>query len=304
VVVSIIALLIAILLPSLNKARQQAKSVICLSNLKSLSTGVTIYVADGPSGKLPGPLHPAVYRNQGLKALMEQSYCPMTYERARFEQERQLTWKLRTAFADSQSTRDSLTDRVSTCPVAEAINPDANFKSFHSSTGKCVFPTHYVINNVGENAIDEGSAGGALGNLRTTFPAQYFGFSPWAGAPLDVQQYAKDHPPLPVSRIKRVSAEWMIADAWYRPRTNPGRPELQQEGPYQWQWSGEALPNFAPHLQRHRKGYRYSSNRNQQSSTIRSGKRDGRTNTAFFDGHAASVASKLCWRRSDPIQPS
>ena len=36
VVVSIIALLISILLPSLTQARKQAKSVVCLSNLKSL----------------------------------------------------------------------------------------------------------------------------------------------------------------------------------------------------------------------------------------------------------------------------
>ncbi len=43
VVVSIIALLISILLPSLKSARDQAKAAVCLSNLKRLATGTAIY---------------------------------------------------------------------------------------------------------------------------------------------------------------------------------------------------------------------------------------------------------------------
>ena len=52
VVVSIIALLVSILLPSLQNARDQAKRVVCGSNLRQLGVAMHIY-ADGHDGKGP-----------------------------------------------------------------------------------------------------------------------------------------------------------------------------------------------------------------------------------------------------------
>ena len=46
VVISIIALLIGILMPSVAAARAQAKASVCLANLKRLGTGMTIYMND------------------------------------------------------------------------------------------------------------------------------------------------------------------------------------------------------------------------------------------------------------------
>ena len=46
VVVAIITILMAILLPSLGRARSQAQSAICLSNLKQLGTGTLMYAND------------------------------------------------------------------------------------------------------------------------------------------------------------------------------------------------------------------------------------------------------------------
>lgn len=46
VVIGIIAVLIAILLPTLGKARESAKRVACLSNVRQLATAVTAYLAD------------------------------------------------------------------------------------------------------------------------------------------------------------------------------------------------------------------------------------------------------------------
>lgn len=51
VVISIIALLVSILMPSLQKARQQAKAVVCMTHLKQLSLGLKLYTT-GNDGKI------------------------------------------------------------------------------------------------------------------------------------------------------------------------------------------------------------------------------------------------------------
>ncbi|HEC04106.1 MAG TPA: prepilin-type N-terminal cleavage/methylation domain-containing protein, partial [Phycisphaerales bacterium] len=51
VVIAIIAILLAILLPALNRVREQGKRVVCLSNLKQLTLAWIMY-ADENEGKL------------------------------------------------------------------------------------------------------------------------------------------------------------------------------------------------------------------------------------------------------------
>jgi prepilin-type N-terminal cleavage/methylation domain-containing protein len=65
VVISIIALLMSILMPALGKARLQAKTAVCLLNLRQLSLGWTMYCFDnedclvspntGYWGEIPNP---------------------------------------------------------------------------------------------------------------------------------------------------------------------------------------------------------------------------------------------------------
>ena len=52
VLIAIIALLLAILLPSLGKARDQAKNVRCRNNLKQIGLTFTLYTDDN-EGKFP-----------------------------------------------------------------------------------------------------------------------------------------------------------------------------------------------------------------------------------------------------------
>jgi len=46
VVIAIIALLMAVLMPALNRAREQGKRGVCLNNLKQLTLGWILYADD------------------------------------------------------------------------------------------------------------------------------------------------------------------------------------------------------------------------------------------------------------------
>ncbi len=52
VVIAIIALLMSILMPALSKAKEQARAVVCLSNLHQLGVGCNMYTAEN-KGKMP-----------------------------------------------------------------------------------------------------------------------------------------------------------------------------------------------------------------------------------------------------------
>src|SRR5688572_24788734 len=53
VVIGIIALLISILLPSLQRARQSAQSVACMSNLRQVGLGMTMYTGANKGRYMP-----------------------------------------------------------------------------------------------------------------------------------------------------------------------------------------------------------------------------------------------------------
>ena len=59
VVIGIIALLISILLPALNKARAQAQKTVCLSNLRQLSVALSAYASDHRGSIIPSFNMPA-----------------------------------------------------------------------------------------------------------------------------------------------------------------------------------------------------------------------------------------------------
>ena len=62
VVISIVALLMSILMPSLNKAKEQARKIVCMSNLRSVSL-VYQYYANDNRDWLPWPVYNWHYPN-------------------------------------------------------------------------------------------------------------------------------------------------------------------------------------------------------------------------------------------------
>ena len=64
VVVAIIALLISILLPSLKRAREQAKKTVCLTNCKALANACSIYSSESKKGRIV-PINAEIYRDPG-----------------------------------------------------------------------------------------------------------------------------------------------------------------------------------------------------------------------------------------------
>ncbi len=76
VVVSIIAILVAILLPALNKAREKAQAIQCLANLKQIGVGMATYLGDNDDTLPPvfggtNPTETAPYWHHNLLKIKE-----------------------------------------------------------------------------------------------------------------------------------------------------------------------------------------------------------------------------------------
>lgn len=74
VVVAIIALLVAILLPTLSTVRESARTTNCLANLRSIGTAMQLYAGDAPNNTR-GFYPPCIIRHDALPALNRQNYA-------------------------------------------------------------------------------------------------------------------------------------------------------------------------------------------------------------------------------------
>src|SRR5580700_8260444 len=73
VVIGIIALLVAILLPALNRAREQANTTQCLSNLRQIGNAIQNYASDYQAYLVPGRYDSLLYPSQSVAEL--ENWC-------------------------------------------------------------------------------------------------------------------------------------------------------------------------------------------------------------------------------------
>jgi len=211
VVVAIIALLVAILLPTLAAARENARRTVCASQLKEMAHAIVMYNAENKDS-LPGPLH------QALELETVGKVASNDYE----------AWHLphyiRRYFNDTSKGK-KLTDNIVRCPTALKMFDTKN----RWGDSNAERPFTYTLNNWWTVAGDSERIG--------TDPEQYFGWPGsssdpkyrfWAGGPdasgrfylnPEAGDVAK---PKRVQQIKQPGREWAIGDAFrYNDETRP-----------------------------------------------------------------------------------
>lgn len=276
VVISIIALLISILLPSLARVKWQANATKCLANLHSMAIAITAYTSEY-SGTLPGPIHPAVKRK--------------IFDLPLIDKKKSLTWLLRPYFGTGGNAdqENSLADEVASCPTAEKIVPDQVFLDI--ITGSCwdERPYSYVANTWGVIAAPGTTVAASAQEWPHTNPPHYFGA--WFFCDPSPVRNDVSWQPKSIENIKFPSSEWSIADAWYR-RIAAGS---SRSGTNKRQWNGTFVPQAANYLAVIPDRPYHGISPNNVKTHRRLGLTilppitfKGSTNLAYFDGHASA----------------
>ncbi len=332
VVVAIIALLLTILLPTLARAREGARTVLCGSNLKQLGNATLMYAGDQKS-VLPGPLHPMIFRQT-----YDQFYRDRDADNPSggFYRRCHLVSYLRKYFSEKTKTAQ-MTDRVSSCPTSDVIT-STNIKQIIDSGGWTGYagyrPFAYVVNSAQVNGIGDGGTGDNLPAqgppyIGTKIP-YYFGVI-WHGYTMDqwattdasgLSEFDRaahlrrgQRSPKKVESIRRAGAEWMFADAWYGEVRVPGQVKPGGTWPYIQGNNSAISPNgwmAIPNYPYHNTTRKYVQTMAATKAEINPKSpryTEGQTNAAFFDGHVEAVRSwkgtvNPCWKTDFDCQPT
>ena len=198
VVVAIIALLLAILLPSLSKARELSRRTVCAVQQKEFAKGTLMYLVDSRD-TLPGPIHGAMELESAGKVASgdyEQWHLPSF---------------IRKYFQD-RGRKGQLTDEVASCPTASILTASSYKKVFQS--GDYRRPFTYALNNWNREQSSQVDYG--------TDPPWYFGYPNYywnnSGPPFTPlatpTALTKDAAPKKISVIRQPASEWVFGDAF------------------------------------------------------------------------------------------
>ncbi len=146
VVISIIALLIGILLPSLGQAKLSAMKVKCQANCKGITAAGHSYAADHNGKCIPDEREPAWEIKDGVKTLIPSVRNSDFRTTPKTEEERKLSW-----FGQIETTYLSGERSAVDCPVIDDHRKDNK----DSVTGLYIWYTDYSLNRFGFNrALD------------------------------------------------------------------------------------------------------------------------------------------------------
>jgi prepilin-type N-terminal cleavage/methylation domain-containing protein/prepilin-type processing-associated H-X9-DG protein len=224
VVIGIIALLISILLPSLSKARRQAKTVQCQSNMRQVAQGLLMYINDNkgkfpPAQAVPNPVWTEGFWWPDALVMGQYVNAPSMYSQP-----------------NSQTT-DKHFDGASIFQCPEGLQPD---ESGYKASGGGDWPTDSRNNgfSIGNDSAAAKRGFGVAswymlssrvttntnsnngGNRRTPFV--YFDGSDQAAVAADIKdpQYSRS-----LSQVKKSSELLMIVEAasanWFDQKESP-----------------------------------------------------------------------------------
>jgi prepilin-type N-terminal cleavage/methylation domain-containing protein/prepilin-type processing-associated H-X9-DG protein len=307
VVVAIIALLISILLPALSRAREQARTTQCLSQLKQMGNGTMMYTADQKSF-LPGPCHMLLLIGtsewEGAGTTDANGNQGSLYARLN------MPYYIGRYLGDKRAKN---LDAVATCPTGTRIMQ----KPSQSNAWYYRLTSNYIANtgsSGGGNAFTSAAKYDYTGNgsdltpktfntvgskpYYPTNPPNYFGYlNVNSTAHLRAVDWQAGSLPKKIDKIKNLSREWAIADLWSW-ESAPARGTARRCGT--WPFDEVSGENSGALARGERVGYPFhmttttwSNNLSAATSADKAPETTrvmtGRTNAAYLDGHGASV---------------
>lgn len=178
VVIAIIAILAALLLPSLAKAKQAAYKIKCTSNLKQLGMAIQMYGNDHDD-RLPGPVWQGLYDTY--------------YDDGSSEARIRMPFYIATYLGLPAPTPEVRRLLVAQCPAAQRAWTSANFGTPDKSLQQ---PLSFIVSVEVTNKTND-------------IVSRPFGY-PYGSLPMEA---GLDELPKKVSEIRNPSSSWAIIDA-------------------------------------------------------------------------------------------
>jgi len=255
VVVAIIALLLAILLPALGKARALARSVACLSNVRSLNVAVNFYASDNADFLPPNSIDASFEGGAHVPADYQQSGAPNAVR-----PQHPVLLGQYTGISDDQVAWGRITDRTPwRCVEHDVRSNDTNDVSYS------------FINR---------TSGNGAGNFFPNIANNASGVDRWATLPKAGQV---DNPGIVMTfadmAVLNGKIPWSIEGSWPK-RDNMGVVRLYGNP------GNTGTTGFSP-----KNLPRKAFNHRMRHPPFANGSTPTGTNMGFVDGHAATITN-------------